>query len=277
MADAAAPSCCCRTLHGCCGSPGAEQLLCRTLQLDAVLGSCAGRCSGSQCWAPGVGRTELQGPSGAVQGPSWGTGQVLQGAEITEILLLGCRGTFPHGAARPGAARGPSGAGRAPGAAGSLMETFCAGARGSFNGDGPSGAPSRLLWALLSQHRTQQSPPPNPPQPLSELWVQSPPGCEEGLSCPPQRWGLTAEPRTAPGSSAPPANLTVRISATTKRGEKKGKKQTKKEKGDEAADPSAGTRCSHPSIPAWGADAAADPALLSIPSGSSALRSGAER
>ncbi|XP_032305074.1 uncharacterized protein LOC116654400 [Coturnix japonica] len=218
-------------------------LLCRTLQLDAVLGSCAGCCSWMQCWAPvqdaAVGRSaglqvwagrSSRDPPELCRVLHGGSGQVLQGAEITEILLLGRRGTFPHGAARPGAARGPSGAGRAPGAAGSLMETFCAGARGSFNGDGPSGAPSRLLWALLSQRRTQQSPPPNPPQPLSELWVQSPPGCEEGLSCPPPAVGSHSRTEDGSGILSPPSKPHGEDFSHNKKRGKKRKKTNEKGK-----------------------------------------------
>lgn len=158
-------------------------------------------------------------------------------------------------------------------------------------GGPPRGAPllrspesSAMGTALPAPHA--ERPPPLPALcSAAQPWAAQSRLYGGGLSCappPPPSGGLTAEQRTAPGSSVPPsANLTVRISATTKRGKKKKKKEkkeTKKPKGkrEEAVDPSAGARCSHPSL-CWEPKRRPIPRCSPSPSGSSALLSGAER
>lgn len=107
-------------------------------------------------------------------------------------------------------------------------------------GGPPRGAPllrspesSAMGTALPAPHA--ERPPPLPALcSAAQPWAAQSRLYGGGLSCappPPPSGGLTAEQRTAPGSSVPPsANLTVRISATTKRGKKKKKRKKRKPK-----------------------------------------------
>lgn len=217
MADAAAPSCCCRTLHGCCGSPGAEQLLCRTLQWVAVLGSRCGQdgapgtlrsCAGS-FMGDGAGPSRCRDHRDSPLGPqrdlptwscsSWGCSRSLRCRTSSRSCGV------PHG------------------------DVLCRSSGVLQWGWAFGGTQPPPMGAALPAPHTAE-PPPNPPQPLSELWVQSPPGCEEGLSCPPPAVGSHSRTEDGSGILGPPSKPHGEDFSHNKKRGKKRKKTNEKGK-----------------------------------------------